>query len=91
MLHFFGRGAGPGLSLFFEVLQIDLAEVHMIPKHHYWIHLTMAVCEVGNERYYWNYVDEQVNGKLKRACESSLPATFCRSDSIGISQNEFLL
>ena len=54
------------------------AGVHMIPKHHLWIHMTRRICSKGNPRFYSTFLDESLNAVLSDIAASNHRRTFER-------------
>ena len=53
-------------------------EFAVIPKHHLWVHLTVGVRKLGNPRFYWTFLDESLNGNIKKIARRCHQATFER-------------
>ena len=79
---------GPQLSIsahdgLCECVRLHLASlkrlcISLIPKHHIWIHLTVNAGRDGNPRYYWTFLDEHLNGTLKKIMRRCHQTTFER-------------
>ena len=52
--------------------------IRLIPKHHMWVHVTVSSRQQGNPRFYWTFLDESLNGKLKKVLRRCHQAAFER-------------
>ena len=52
---------------------------HIVPKHHYMIHLIIGIGKHGNPRFYWTYRDESLNGIVTKLAKSCHRMTFMSS------------
>ena len=57
---------------------LELLGVRLMPKHHMWVHLTFSAGRMGNPRFYWTFLDESLNGKLKKILRRCHQAAFER-------------
>ena len=52
---------------------------HLVPKHHYWMHLAWDIVKTGNPRLFHCYQDESMNGRISQISASCHKLTFVRS------------
>ena len=52
--------------------------MRLLPKHHMWVHVTVGAWRQGNPRFYWTFLDESLNGKLKKVLRRCHQAAFER-------------
>lgn len=56
----------------------EVAGVHIIPKHHLFIHVTELIAVKGNPRHYSTFLDESINGEIASICAALHRSTFER-------------
>ena len=57
-----------------HIRMLNLSDIPLLPKHHYWAHMTMQIQERGNPRFYSTFLDETLNKIVATIAIHSHPA-----------------
>ena len=54
-----------------HLMQAERAQIHFVPKHHFWAHMTVRATWMGNPKAYNTFLDESLNLLLRTVTAAS--------------------